>query len=175
MATTLVAMSTVMISIPVVASADPGSTPGLGPSSTASPSSVVPTSTEPTSADAEPSTSAPSASPATPTPQAGEPNISTATASPDSGSSAPSTTRSSSSVPVTARRLSNSCGDDDLRGPPRRGNGAPIPNSCVGYRTAASAQTNFTNVDQDGTWSFQTDDVDGPISLAFYVVAEFNC
>ncbi len=34
---------------------------------------------------------------------------------------------------------------------------------------------NSTNVGDDGRWTFQTDDVDGPVSLAFYVVADFNC
>ena len=53
--------------------------------------------------------------------------------------------------------------------------GASIPSSCVAYRNATASQTNFSNVNQDGTFSFQTDDVDGPVNIAFYVVADFDC
>ena len=50
-------------------------------------------------------------------------------------------------------------------------NGAPIPRSCVGYRTLlTSPTTRYTNVQNDGTWSIRTDDAEGPVSLAFYVV-----
>jgi hypothetical protein len=53
--------------------------------------------------------------------------------------------------------------------------GASIRSSCVADRTATASQTSFTSVNDDGSWSIQTDDVDGPVSLAFYVVANFNC
>ncbi len=53
--------------------------------------------------------------------------------------------------------------------------GVPIQNGCVVFSPVADpGLTNYTNVSQDGTWSFSTDEL-GPFNLAFYTTANGDC
>jgi hypothetical protein len=53
--------------------------------------------------------------------------------------------------------------------------GEGIPNSCVVFSPVSSpGQTNYTNVQLGGYWSFYTDEL-GPFNLAFYTTANGDC
>jgi hypothetical protein len=53
--------------------------------------------------------------------------------------------------------------------------GDPIPNSCVVFSPASSpGSTNYTNVNGNGSWSFDTQEL-GPFDLAFYTTANGDC
>ncbi len=173
----LTAVLTVIISTPQLAGADPSPTPvpDLTPSATASsPSTAEPTGALPAPA---PSTSTPSSSQGTPD-----------LAAPGRAPRPPGHRRVGRRQrplrrlrPRPPRAPLRRPWGRSLRSPPQGCCGTPVPvlpsavlASAIARLTRRSRR-DFTNVDGDGTWSIQTDDQQGQVNLAFYVVANFNC
>lgn len=154
-----------LLLLPPSAQAEPSPSPE--PSSSSSSSSSSPSSAE---SSAEPTTAtapgSPSVDAATPSPTPASTPTGGPTASPDP---TPSALPEEKAGDVGVQAVVATSGVlRDAR------TGAPIPNSCVGFRTADATSANYTNTREDGSWEIFTDDLNGPLNLAFYVVANGN-